>query len=97
MSLPNTNPSFVFIENDVSKFVDLSTTLMGDDAMSMTKAKCLLNAVNGFSALIYELETNSDYSTFISCCEKVWEASRQNKRSSDRFGKELIATAITSC
>ena len=66
------------VEKDISSFVDLATASMGEDDLASVKTRSVLNAVNGFSPLIYDLKEESDYKTFITCCEKVWDALAQN-------------------
>lgn len=78
------------VGRDISSFVDLATASMGEDDLSSAKTKSVLNAMNGFSPLIYDLEENSDYQAFISCCEKVWEALSQNPY----LVKNLVGTVV---
>lgn len=66
-------------ETDIASFIDLATAPMGEDDLAVDKARSVLNALNGFSPLIYELKDNSDYPTFIKCCEKVWDTLKQNE------------------
>lgn len=47
---------------------------MGEDDKATSKASTVLNAITGYSPLIYELVADCKYSEFIRLCEKVWSS-----------------------
>ena len=66
-------------EKDISNFVDLASSTLGEDDQAALKTRYLLNALTGYSPLIYDLDVKgTDYNDFIEICRKVWEAKDKN-------------------
>ena len=82
-------------EKDINNFVDLATATMGEDDFATTKTQSVLNALNGFSPLIYELKPNSNYSDFIRYCRAVWDKLDSNKRLIDDLVRSLHSTTFS--
>ena len=70
---------FIFLEKDVSNFVDLASSTLGEDDQAALKTRYLLNALTGYSPLIYDLDpAGTDYNSFIEICNEVWKAYNTN-------------------
>lgn len=66
-------------ERDISNFVDLASSTLGEDDHAALKTRYLLNALTGYSPLIHDLDTEgTNYESFKEMCEKVWAAMRTN-------------------
>ncbi|XP_067936896.1 E3 ubiquitin-protein ligase RNF213-like [Watersipora subatra] len=65
-------------ENDISNFVDVAGSTLGEDDLAAQKTSSLLNALTGYSPLIHQLDKNSNYSDFMSACGKVWKSLKEN-------------------
>lgn len=82
-------------EKDISNFVDLASSTLGEDDQAALKTRFLLNALTGYSPLIYDLEVKggapTDYITFIEICQKVWDGMSTN----EELIKNLVRFIIT--
>ena len=74
--------TILFSEKDISNFVDLASSTLGEDDLAAQKTRYLLNALTGYSPLIYDLhdeQDGADYGKFIGFCTKVWDALETNE------------------
>ncbi|XP_067936897.1 E3 ubiquitin-protein ligase rnf213-alpha-like [Watersipora subatra] len=76
-------------EKDISNFVDVAGSTLGEDDLAAQKTSSLLNALTGYSPLIYHLKKNSSYQQFIDKCTKVWTSLKENQS----LVKDLRASA----
>ena len=73
-------------EKDISNFVDLASSTLGEDALSAQKTRYLLNALTGYSALLYDFDdAKNDYNSFIALCKRVWDELAQNSELTDNL------------
>ena len=57
----------------------MASSTLGEDDQAALKTRYLLNALTGYSPLIYDLDVKgTDYNDFIEICRKVWEAKDKN-------------------
>jgi len=87
-------PLLYTLEKDISNFVDLASSTLGEDDLAVYKTRSLLNALTGYSPLIYHLKRNMGYEQFFDLCSSVWKSLKENKE----LVKNLVTTyRIFSC
>ena len=63
-----------FSENDITVFVDLASSTMGEDDLAREKTRSLLNSLTGYSPLLYDLQPEiATFENFLELCQKVWQ------------------------
>lgn len=75
--------SHLYAEKDIGNFVEVASSTLGEDDLAAQKTSSLLNALTGFSPLIYGLPKESSYERFIDQCKKVWVSLQENKSLND--------------
>lgn len=65
----------LILEKDIRHFVDVASSTLGEDALAAQKTRYLLNALLGYSPLLYEFDPKkADYHSFMDLCKRVWDA-----------------------
>jgi len=72
--------SFV-VGKDISNFVDLASSTLGEDDLAAQKTRCLLIALTGYAPLIYYdfSNTTTSFEEFLEMCNGVWDSLKENK------------------
>ena len=66
--------------------MDLASSTLGEDDLAAQKTRYLLNALTGYSALLYDFDdAKTDYNSFIALCKRVWDALDQNPELTDNL------------
>ncbi|XP_067940324.1 E3 ubiquitin-protein ligase rnf213-alpha-like [Watersipora subatra] len=73
-------------KNDIRIFVDLARNSLGEDDLANQKTRFLLNALNGYSPLLYEFTPNDrELSNFLELCKRVWSNMDKNPALADNL------------
>lgn len=76
----------IFTENEISVFVELAGTTLGEDDLAIQRSLHLHNALNGYIPFLYDFDTeNSDYDGFLKTCNKVWKSLEMNPELSENM------------
>ena len=75
--------------------MDVAGSTLGEDDLAAQKTSSLLNALTGYSPLIYHVKPTSSYDQFIKQCRKVWASLRENKGSSMSESRSLTADLVS--
>ena len=61
-------------------FVDLAGSTLGEDDLASQKTHYLLNALRGYTPLLYDFNEDSecDLNSFLELCQKVWHNMESN-------------------
>ena len=67
-------------EKDISNFVDLANTTLGEDDLAAQKIRYLRNALTGYTPLLYEFDEKSlNFDQFMEKCQRIWTTMDKNK------------------
>ena len=67
-------------EKDISNFVDLAHTTLGEDDLAQQKIRYLRNALTGYTPLLYEFDEQSlNFDQFMEKCQRIWTTMDKNK------------------
>ena len=82
------------IESDISTFVDLASGALDEDDEAAQKTRYLINALTGYSPLIYDFdpEEKVSFDEFMGHCKEVWRALSENPK----LEKNLVSHKIFS-
>mgnify|MGYP001803202039 CR=1 FL=1 len=80
------------IESDISTFVDLASGTLDEDDEAAQKTRYLINALTGYSPLIYDFdpEEKVSFDEFMGHCKEVWRALSENPK----LEKNLVSHKI---
>ncbi|KAM3876274.1 LOW QUALITY PROTEIN: E3 ubiquitin-protein ligase rnf213-alpha-like [Diretmus argenteus] len=59
---------------ELKVFVDLASISAGENDLDVDRVACFHDAVLGYSSILYGLEPNSDFQTFMDSLTKLWKA-----------------------
>ncbi|XP_029363545.1 E3 ubiquitin-protein ligase rnf213-alpha [Echeneis naucrates] len=66
--------------NELKVFVDLASISAGENDMDVDRVACFHDAVLGYSSMLYELKSDSGFSTFKEILEKLWRALENDRK-----------------
>lgn len=71
---------FLFLGSlkQLKTFVDLAYIASGDDPIDIAKVTCLHSAAVGYADLIFKLDLNCSFLSFIEHCHEVWRSLDNN-------------------
>ena len=103
--LASQSPSYnilamIILGKDISNFVDLASSTLGEDDLAAQKTRYLLNALTGYAPLIYyDFEnTKTDFERFLELCNAVWTTLEENPELADNLvSKSRFAPFIVCC
>ncbi|KAI6654004.1 hypothetical protein LOD99_11468, partial [Oopsacas minuta] len=73
--------------NEVKAFVDISLTACGGNPMETDRITCFSSVCTNFSPLIFGINENTSYETFITRCKQVIETVGKNEELTELLGQ----------
>uniref|UniRef100_UPI00398E3990 E3 ubiquitin-protein ligase rnf213-alpha-like isoform X1 n=2 Tax=Pristiophorus japonicus TaxID=55135 RepID=UPI00398E3990 len=60
--------------NELKVFVDLASISAGENDLDVDRVACFHDAVLGYSSLLFELKPKTNFTDFMHCLQKLWNA-----------------------